>query len=155
MNKIKVFLMILFIGIISCEEKNQVRTEKLIAEKLAKHVIEEHSLKGHTYSGEIFLHIKLEKLNDRNFKALISLNGLKSNSAEFRMDSINIDELRTIIYFDKSENENKLPEPFFVPDSESWSFLAELIGNEIVFNALELSYTKDKIDVEDLNEIEY
>ena len=68
----------MIVGIIGCEKRNTQATEKRIAEKIIKHIIQKDSLKNHTYSGEIYFHIKSEKLNDKNYKTLVSLNGLKS-----------------------------------------------------------------------------
>ncbi|APY06817.1 hypothetical protein BWZ20_00240 [Winogradskyella sp. J14-2] len=134
---------------------NSDGTEKRIAERIAKHIIEKDSLKNYTYSGDIFLHIKSERLNDKNYKTLISLNGLKSKSTEFRAERINIDGFETIIYYDKSKSEYNLPEPFFVPDSKGWSFLAELIEDEIVLRKLELEVSIDKNETEELDEIDF
>ena len=82
---------------------NSEGTEKRIAERIAKHIIEKDSLKNYTYSGNVFLHINSERLNDKNYKTLISLNGLESKSAEFRTERMNIDGFETIIYYEKSK----------------------------------------------------
>ncbi|WP_157358276.1 hypothetical protein [Winogradskyella sp. J14-2] len=155
MNKIKVLTIVFIFGIFGCGKMNSDGTEKRIAERIAKHIIEKDSLKNYTYSGDIFLHIKSERLNDKNYKTLISLNGLKSKSTEFRAERINIDGFETIIYYDKSKSEYNLPEPFFVPDSKGWSFLAELIEDEIVLRKLELEVSIDKNETEELDEIDF
>ena len=152
MNKIKILIIVLFFGIIGCEKLNSNATEKRIAEKIAKHVIEKDSLKNYTYSGDVFIHIKSERLNDKNYKALVSLNGLKSKSTEFRNEKLNINGFETIVYYDKSKAEYSLPEPFFVPDSKSWNFLVELIEDEIILSKLELEISNDKNDTDELDE---
>ncbi len=134
---------------------NSDGTEKRIAERIAKHVIKKDSLKNYTYSEDVFLHIKSERLNDKNYKTFISLNGLKSKSTEFRTERINIDGFETVIYYDKSKSEYNLPEPFFVPDSKGWSFLAELIEDEIILSKLDLEMSIDKNETEELDEIDF
>lgn len=156
MNKIKVLLIVLFFGINGCEKINSdTTTEKRIAEKIAKHIIENDSLKKHTYSSDVFLNIISEKLNDKNYKTLISLNGLKSKSTEFKTESINIDGFKTIIYYNISKIEYNLPDQFFVPDSRNWSFLVELIGNDIILYKMELEIKKDHSTDEKLDEIDF
>ncbi|WP_299716637.1 hypothetical protein [uncultured Tenacibaculum sp.] len=155
MNKIKIFIIVFIFGFVGCEKMNSDRTEKRIAERIAKHVIEKDSLKNYTYSGDVFLHIKSERLNDENYKTLISLNGVKSKSIEFRNDRIIIDGFEIIIYYDKSKSEYNLPEPFFVPDSKGWSFLAELIEDNIILSKLELEISVDKKEIEELDEIDF
>jgi len=88
--KIKFLILIIStILIFGCNEKkiqneNSDNIEKRIAEKIAKHVIENDSLKIYKYSGEVLLHIKSEKLNEENYKTYVSLNGLKSDSADLK-----------------------------------------------------------------------
>jgi len=154
MNKVKILIILLF-GILGCEKTYSDNVEKRIAEKIAKHVIEKDSLKMYKYSGEVYLHIKSKKLNEETYKTYVSFNGLKSKSTEFRTEKMNISGFETIIYYSKSKTEFSLPDPFFVPDSKSWGFLAELIEDEIVLNKLKLEMSIDKNETEELDEIDF
>ena len=154
MNKVKIIIFLL-IGILGCQEKNSESLEKKIAEKIAKHIIEKDSLKLNKYSREVFLHIKSEKLNGRNFKTYVSLNSLKSKAPEFRIEKLNINGIETFIYYSLSKSEFNLPEPFFVPDSKSWNFLSEITGKQILVSELKFVMSKSEIKIEELNEIDF
>ena len=137
-------LIILLFGIISCEKMDSDAIEKRIAEKIAKHVIEKDSLNMYTYSEEVLLHIKSEKLNEENYKTYVSLNGLKSKSTEFKTEKLNINGFETIIYYSESKTDLSLPNSFFVPDSKSWNFLSEIIENDIILSQLELQISNEE-----------
>ena len=155
MNKIKVLIIVFIFGIVSCGKMNSDGTEKRIAEKIAKHIIKKDSLKNDIYSGDVILHIKSERLNEKNYKTRISLNGLKSKSIEFRTERINVDGFETIIYYNRSKSEYNLPKPFFVPDSKSWIYLSELIEDEIVLHKMELEVPNDKNETIKLDENDF
>ena len=137
-------LIILLFGIISCEKMDSDAIEKRIAEKIAKHVIEKDSLNMYTYSEEVLLHIKSEKLNEENYKTYVSLNSLKSKSTEFKTEKLNINGFETIIYYSESKTDLSLPNSFFVPDSKSWNFLSEIIENDIILSQLELQISNEE-----------
>jgi hypothetical protein len=143
MNKMKILIILLF-GIISCEKMDSDAIEKRIAEKIAKHVIEKDSLNMYTYSEEVLLHIKSEKLNEENYKTYVSLNSLKSKSTEFKTEKLNINGFETIIYYSESKTDLSLPNSFFVPDSKSWNFLSEIIENDIILSQLELQISNEE-----------
>ena len=154
MNKMKILIILLF-GIIGCEKTDSDAIEKRIAEKIAKHVIEKDSLNMYTYSGEVLLHIKSEKLNEENYKTYVSLNGLKSKSTEFKTENLNINGFETIIYYSESKTDLSLSNSFFVPDSKSWNFLSEIIENDIILSQLKLELSNEKNGIEELNEIDF
>jgi hypothetical protein len=143
MNKMKILIILLF-GIISCEKMDSDAIEKRIAEKIAKHVIEKDSLNMYTYSEEVLLHIKSEKLNEENYKTYVSLNSLKSKSTEFKTEKLNINGFETIIYYSESKTDLSLPNSFFMPDSKSWNFLSEIIENDIILSQLELQISNEE-----------
>ena len=155
MKKVKIII-ILLIGVFGCSEKKTENFEKKIAKKIAKHIIEKDSLNVKRYSGKVFLHIKSEKLNETHFKTQVSLNGFKSKLSEFRVEKLNIKGFETIIYYSLPVNKLNIPEPFFfVPDAESWSFLSEIISNEIFLNELEFVIPKNENKIEELEETDF
>ena len=155
MNKIKVFILVFIFGFISCKKMNSVGTEKLIAERIAKHIIEKDSLKNYTYSGEASFHIKSRKINNVTYKTYVSFNSLKSKSTELKTEKVNIDGFQTIIYYSELNNEFNLPGPFWVPDSRGWNFLTELIEDEIILYKLKQEMSTDINEIEELNEINF
>ncbi|QXP59632.1 hypothetical protein [Olleya sp. HaHaR_3_96] len=148
-------LIILLFGIIGCKKTDSDAIEKRIAEKTAKHVIEKDSLNMCKYSGEVLLHIKSEKLNEKNYKTYVTLNGLKSKSTEFKTEKLNINGFETIIYYSESKTDLCLPNSFFVPDYKSWNFLSEIIENDIILSQLKLELSNEKNGIEELNEIDF
>ncbi|WP_299278036.1 hypothetical protein [uncultured Psychroserpens sp.] len=154
MNKVKILIILLF-GISGCKKADSHVIEKRIAEKIVKHVIENDSLKFRTYSREVSLHVKSEKLNEENYKTYVTLNPLKSKSAEFKTEKLNINGFETIIYYSKSKAEFNLPEPFFVPDSKSWEFLSEIAEKHIMLSQLKLVISIEENGIENLNEIDF
>ena len=153
MNYIKI--LIIFFGIIGCEKTESNAIEKRIAEKIANHVIENDSLNENIYSRKVLLHIKSEKLNDKNYKTYVSLNSQNSNLSESETEKLSINGFETIIYYSKSKSIFDLPEPFWIPDTKSWSFSSEIIENDIMISEQESVISNDENGADELNKIDF
>ena len=125
---------------ISCDNKQSEDFERKIATDIAEFLIENDTLNLKQYSNDIALHIAFRRLNEKTYKTFVSLNGLKTKSDKLRKEEIMIGELKTIIYYSQSNLELDLPEPFFVPDTKGWIFLAEYYNNELFISQLTKIY---------------
>ena len=132
--------------LISCDEKKCELKEKNIAQEVAKYLIIEDSIALKKYSGDNFLHITSQKINDNYFKTFVTLNGLKPTKS--MNEEIDIKGFKTFIYYSSSTNLN-YPDVFFVPDAEYWDFLVEVKNEEIVLNKIERVHSNIKYEIDE------
>ena len=117
-------------------------------------MIEKDSLKTNRYSRGVFFNIYSERINEFNYKTYVSINGLKSNSKEFKSEKIIINDFPIIIYYSVSK-ERSLPGVFFVPDCKVWNFLSEFSQNEIYLNELNPIYEMHKGEFEEQEDTDF
>ncbi len=130
----------LLISFNSCKSKEAELKELKIAKKIAHYLIEKDSLNFYNYSNEVYLHISSERLNQDTFKTLVTLHGLTTKSIDLKKEEFTIKGLKTIVYSNGTNGENKLADVFYVPDAKSWSFFSEYYYDEIWLNQLSRIY---------------